>query len=133
VRAVPLFAVLVLCSACLRAQSDDPAEAYQAFVHGAQKGDAKTAYDALSSASKAVIEARLHALAAASDGGVRDDPGALLFAQIRRPEPLGEVTVAHKEADSAVLKVSSPGGRTAEVHLVKEGNVWKVDLAAALQ
>jgi hypothetical protein len=123
---------LGLCTACPRARSDDPVEAYQAFVKSTQKGEAKAAWSFLSAATRTEVEARSHALAAASDGGVRDDPTALLFVSLQRPEPVSEISLQRRDDAVATVRVST-ASRTAEVRLVKEDGAWKVDLTDALK
>jgi hypothetical protein len=126
------LAALGLCAGCPPARSDDPVEAYQAFVKSVQKGEAKAAWGFLSTATRAEVEAHTHALAIASDGGVRDDPGALLFASLQRPEAVSEISLERRDDSVATVRVST-ASQTAEVRLVKEEGAWKVDLTDTLK
>jgi hypothetical protein len=132
VRSASAFLALALCAGCPGNRSDDPVEAYQAFVKSAQKGEIKAAWGALSAATRAEVDGRTHALAAASDGGVRDDPTALLFSSLQRPEPITEISLQRRDDTAATVRVST-ASRTAEVRLVKEDGAWKVDLTEALK
>ena len=127
-----LVFVVLACSACQRPRGDDPAEQYLLITKSAQRGDSKTAFAALSSATQRKVEAQARELAALSDGGVRDDPPNLLFRQLQLPSAAPDITVTKRDANTAILKVVV-GARTADVRMVLENGVWKLDLLDVLK
>jgi hypothetical protein len=124
---VALFG-LAVAAGCDRLKSEDPVDAYLAVSRAVQKGDLKDAYGAVSQKTRQALDARAHEIATLSDGGVHDDPAAMLFGQVGHPPPVGEVTLARREGDVAVLKVNG-----SEVRMVREDGAWKLDLVDRLK
>lgn len=129
VGALMVAMVLVTASGCRPRAT--PEATYREFVEALQRGNNRRAWALLSPATKQQVEARSKAIAAASQGVVRDDPEVLLF-QGTRPGPIGEVTTLESSDTTARLKVASASG-TSEVKLVKDGGKWLVDLTETLQ
>lgn len=105
--------------------------AYSALATSVDKGEYPKAYEALSSPTRQILEARARKLHADSDGGVRDDP-ASLFVSANGPTPApDDVRLVSSDDRRAVLRVRSPRGER-EVVMVKEESGWKLDLTEAL-
>ncbi len=117
--------------ACARAPSDSPEAAYRAFAEALRRGDGRTAYAALSSATRERVEARTRAVSEASQGLVKNDPALVFFQSGTRPGPLGELTRVSADDAQAVLEVAGASGPQ-EVKLVRESGRWLVDLSDPL-
>jgi type IV secretory pathway VirB6-like protein len=103
-----------------------PETAFSAFSDALRRGDARTAYDALSSSTHTAVEARARAISEASKGVIKNEPAALVFQSGVKPQAAGEVKLVRQDDASAVLAVGSP---PSEVHLLKENGRWVVDLS----
>src|SRR5579872_1409783 len=111
---------------CDRAGGDDPAQAYLSIGRNLQKGETKAAWGSLSAASRKALEARAHQLFEISDGGVKDDPQALVFSQMERSSPNTTASVERRDGDRASLTVTTVGGKKGTVEMVHEDGSWKL-------
>jgi hypothetical protein len=127
-----LLCLVLMATACPRAAGDDPVEAYQSLVRNAQRGEVKAGYAALSTQTRHLLDNQSKALSAASDGGVKDDPAGLFFAQLQRPAAIIEISVTERDAGTALLKVSGATGASV-VRMLKEDGAWKLDLTDTLK
>lgn len=118
--------VAVGLAACDKPRGGSPVDAYASFARAAQRGDAKAAYALLSLRAQQQLARGAKDVSSASGGAINDDPAALAFSAAPRPEPVTEVKLISESGDQAMLAVKA-GGRTAQVKMVKEQSVWKVD------
>ncbi len=126
----PMFAlVLLACPPAPRA--DRPEEAYLAFTQALQRGNAKGAWELLSTPTRKAFQTQAKEISRASGGAVSADPMRLAFAVPGKAPVVTEVKAVQVEGDEATVAVTA-GGRTQEQRMVKEGASWKVDLQAAL-
>ncbi len=123
-----LFAVGVM--ACERPGPRTPEAGYRVFAEAVRKGDTHAAWTALSRPTRAAVEARAHAISAASGGLIKDDPALMLFQSGTRPAPAGEVTLVQSDGGTAVLEVAGPSGPR-RIAMVRDGEAWLVDLSGA--
>lgn len=128
-RQVFLLAVVAL-GACQRAPAGTPQAAFLAFSDALHEGDTAVAYEALSQATRTAIEGRAKAIAAASQGTIKEEPALMLFQAGVKPMPVGEVKVVQADDRSAELEVTV-GGTQQRVKLVKDGQRWMINLADA--
>jgi hypothetical protein len=119
---------MLALGSCDKSGGDDPAQAYLSIGRNLQKGETKTAWGTLSAASRKTLEARSRQLFEVSDGGVKDDPQALVFSQMERLSPNTDAAVESRDGDRAVLTVTATGGKKGTVHMVREDGSWKLDL-----
>jgi len=113
--------------ACARPPAT-PEATYRAFAHAVAERDAEAAYALLSSDTRAWLEARARALAAAAPGIVPGSAEKLLIGDAAlAARPLARVVVVRATPDDAVLRVTEQGGRVGEVELVREKG-WRVRL-----
>lgn len=125
-----LAAALAAVLACARPAG--PVAAYRAFVAAARRGDADGAWALLAKRSRAALDARATAVAAASGGVVPASAKELLLGDAATRAPrIEEVLVLRESADAAVLKIALHGGGEGEVSLVREGGRWRVVLPEA--
>ena len=126
---------LVGLSGCRVDRSDTPDDAYRQFSSALKRNDLTTAWDSLSAQTRAILEERSKAVAAASKGAIKDEPSLpklLTFVSGVRVQPVGEIKVLNLEGALAVLEVTEPQGKR-EQKMVKVGNRWYVDLTDSLK
>lgn len=127
-----LFATLLLVWALVGfvgcRGSTTPDAAYKAFHKDVQQQEYKKAYNALSEASRAAIDAQAQKLKEASGGSLKAEPYELFFVNSAPPADVTEVTVVREEGDVATVRVLS-SGQAREVRLVREASGWKIDLS----
>lgn len=133
--ALALSAALLagLASGCNN-QRETPEDALRRFISDVKQHRLQQAWGALSTASKADLEERAKALADAAGDKSERKPERLLVEQLellvlRSPE---SISVASRLDKDVVLRVSVEGGESANVHMVREGAGWKVDLMRSL-
>ena len=125
--ALSLAVLLAAAPACRRAEG--PADAYRAFAAAAREGDAAAAWNGLSEASRAALDARAKELSARTDGAVPASGAHLLLGRAARSAPrIANVVVVRESAGDAVVRVEGEGGGAREVPLVREGGRWRVVL-----
>lgn len=124
---------VALVVGCNRPRWDTPIDAYKSFARALEKGERNTAWNALSSESRKIVEARSKAVSQASGGAIQDDPQLLVFGGNFTASPIDEVKVVKQEGDVATLSVSPRGGQAREVRMVKEGEAWKLDVSELLK
>jgi hypothetical protein len=130
--ALALLLALAALPGCRR--SAGPAEAYRAFAAAARSRDpdaANAVWSMLSERSRAALEARAKAVAAAAPAGVIPPSGKeLVLGNLSVTSArLRSAVVVRESRDAAVIAVEEegrPGAR--EVSLVREGGVWRVVL-----
>ncbi len=121
------FALAVSLSACR--SSDGPAERYRAFAAAAREGDAAAAWSMLSRKTRAQLDARARAVAAAAPAGVVPASGEnlVLGDLASRAQRLRSVLVVRESQGAAIVSVETEGGGPArEVTLVREDGAWRV-------
>ena len=93
--------------------------------------DEKAAWDLLSSATRARLEAQARVAAAAAPGVVPSSARALLAGDAPLAVlPPTSITVVESGPERALLRVEAPGAKPQEVVLVRERGGWRVDLPA---
>lgn len=122
----------LLLGACAREPAGSPEAAYRAFAEALRRGDGRTAYAALTPATKAKIEARSKEVSQASGGLVKDDPALIFFQSGTPPGPIGQVKRVSGDDAVAVLEVAGAQGPQ-RVKLVHETGRWLVDLSESLE
>ncbi|HEY7725368.1 MAG TPA: hypothetical protein VH880_08540 [Anaeromyxobacteraceae bacterium] len=124
-----LLVPALLLSACVPRDAP-PDAAYRAFARAAAERDADEAWRLLSARTRAWMEARGRAAAAAAPGVVAaSGPRLLLGDAALATAPVREIEVLRREGDAAVLRVVDAAGAAAEVRMVREGGAWRVELA----
>lgn len=129
--ALLLVVAMVTTVGCRRAAANTPEGAYRGFIEALQKGQTRKAWALLSPATRERVQERSKAIAAASQGTVRDEPELLLF-QGTRPGPLGEIVQVSADEATALLRVASASGPR-DVRLVKDSGRWLIDLSDTLE
>ena len=128
---LPVLALALLLAApgC---QGDLPPDAaYRALVRAMSERDEKAAWDLLSSATRARLEAQARVAAAAAPGVVPSSARALLAGDAPLAVlPPTSITVVESGPERALLRVEAPGAKPQEVVLVRERGGWRVDLPA---
>jgi hypothetical protein len=108
-----------------------PEVAYERFSTALRSRDAKSAWETLSTPTRTVLAQRSKAIAAASQGVIRDDPQSMVLQSGVKPREISGVRLVSASGDAAVLEVVSDSG-TQQVKMVKEGALWLVDLSDTL-
>ena len=123
------LALLLAVPAC---QRDLPPDAtYRALVRAVSERDEETAWNLLSSATRARLEAQARVAAAAAPGVVPASARALLAGDAALAVlPPTSIAVQQSGPDRAILRVEAPGTRPEDVVLVRERGGWRVDLPA---
>ena len=134
-RCLAIVVSVVLLAACERPVSkpSSPEATYRQFAEALRGRDPKLAWELLSPSTKTAAEARSKAVAAASQGVVRDDPMIMVLQSGVLPDPtIGDVTVKTAGDPVTVLEVGAPTRRQA-VTMVKDPitGSWSVDLSGA--
>ena len=128
--------LLVLCLlGCKAAEAPPPGaagpvEAVQEFAEAIQRGDAAAAYALLSSRTQREadrIAAQARAAVGADAGGVPESGRQMLFASAL-PQGKVEVHEISRQGDAAQVEVIDQSKRARTFRVVREGDVWKVDL-----
>jgi hypothetical protein len=132
-----MVSLLLVLTVSLGAGCDKPAPhtpeaGYRAFAEALRRGDSRTAWSSLSSASRAVVEARSKAISEASKGVIKDDPALMLLQSGTRPAPVGQVKLLGSDGGTAVLEVTS-GAVVQQVQMVRDGDLWVVELSDILR
>jgi hypothetical protein len=122
---------IVVVLACERPAPRSPESAYRAFAEAVRHSDARAAWATLSRPTRAMLEARSKAIAAASGGMVKDEPAMMVFQSGTRPAPVGEVKLLQSSESQAVVEVTGAAGPQ-RVKLVHDGEEWLVDLSDVL-
>lgn len=124
--------VAVAATSCRGARFDQPDLAYASFLSALRQGEAKAAYECLSSESKRLYEERARELARASGGSLHEDPAMLAFGTGVRPQKPDTIKVVQVEKETALVEVTV-GGRVSTQAMVREGTRWMVDLSGAIK
>jgi len=123
--------LLVLCLlGCKAAEAPPPGaagpvEAVHEFAAAIQRGDAAAAYALLSSRTQR--EADRIAAQARAAAGVPESGRQMLFASAL-PQGKVEVHEISRQGDAAQVEVIDQSKRARAFRVVREGDVWKVDL-----
>jgi hypothetical protein len=119
--------LLALLTLSCSGGDERPDAAYRAFVRAVADRDAERAWALLSSDTRAWLEARAKAAAAAAAPGVVAPTGRqlLLGDGSVAPRALAELVVLREARDLAVVQASEEGGAAREVELVRERG-WRV-------
>jgi len=129
-RRAALFLCLFACKpAAPPPGAAGPVEAVQEFAAALQRGDAAAAYALLSSRTqRQADQIAARARAAAGDaGGVPESGRQMLFGSAL-PEGKVEVREVSRQGDVAQVQVVDKSGHARNYRVVREGEVWKVDL-----
>ena len=130
---VLLIALAVSATGCNRPDFTHPVAAYISLARALQKGDLKTAWNAISTETRTRLEERAKAISAGSGGALREEPASLFFGGSEDSRPLKEVKLLREEGNVAVLSVVPEEGPPREVRMVKEKDGWKLDASPDLQ
>jgi hypothetical protein len=130
---VLLLALAVPATGCNRPDFSRPVEAYLSLARALQKGDAKTAWNAVSTPTRERLEKRAKEISAGSGGALREEPAALFFGASYDRRPVKEVKLLREEGNVAILSVVPDEGPPREVRMVKEEDGWKLDASQDLQ
>jgi len=107
-------------------------DAYLSFSKAARKGDAKTAFNGLTDASRKAVEERAR-VASQAGGKATDAAAPAWFLSLGgRIEPVEKVELLSADAGTANVRVTTPSA-TEEVTLRKETGGWKVDITQMLE
>jgi hypothetical protein len=124
-RLVLALSGLSLAVACT-ARDAPPDAAYRAFARAMGERDAERAWALLSSDTRAWLDARAKAVAAAAPGVVAPSGRQLLVGDAALAlRPLASVIVLRESPDLAVVEVAEEGGAKRPVELVREKG-WRV-------
>lgn len=133
-RALTAIAVAsVALFACNRPRWDTPVQAYLSYSRALQKGDANTAWDALSQASQKAFEQKAKAVNEASGGNIPEAPKTLMLSGSASTAPIREVKLVKEEGNVATVSVVPEEGPAKDVRMVKEAGGWKLDVSEMLQ
>lgn len=130
---LPLIAMVAVLSGCNRPNWDTPVSAYLSYARALEKRDVKTAWGALSTETRKVLEARSAEVTKVSGGAVKDMPEALFFGGNFATEPVKEVSLVKQDGNVALLSVVPREGDPREVRMVNEGGAWKLDVSERLK
>ena len=120
--ALALALALVACAP----RDGSPEVAYRDFTRAVSEHDGDRAWDLLSSDTRAWLEARAKAAAAAAPGVVAPSGQQLLLGDAALAQrPLASALVVRESRDSAIVEAAEEGGPKREVELVREGG-WRV-------
>ncbi|MGA9524617.1 MAG: hypothetical protein WBV82_24380 [Myxococcaceae bacterium] len=128
-----MVALAVPATGCNRPDFTRPESAYISLARALQKGDVKTAWNAVSTGTRTRLEERAKAISAGSGGSLREEPAALFFGGSEVARPLKEVKLLREEGNVATLSVVPEDGPPREVRMVKEKDGWKLDVSQDLQ
>jgi hypothetical protein len=124
-------AVLALAS-CQRPKWDTPVDAFKSFQGALKRGDAKTAWEAISRDSRGRIESRLREVSQASGGVVPENETAMMALGTGiKTDPVGEVSLKESNGDVAVVLVKIKDAQR-EQRMVREDGKWRLDLLPLL-
>jgi len=113
--------------------TEEPVDAYLAFVRSVRKGDVKQAYGQLSTDTRTLLEKRAEEVSAASGGALKKDPMALFFTgSPRHGADVNEVKLVNRTDTRATVNAKA-GEQEKVITLVKEADGWKVDLTEQLR
>jgi hypothetical protein len=133
-RAVFLLASILGCSSPSAPPpgAAGPVEAAQEFAAALQRGDAATAYGLLSARTQRdADQLAAKARAAGGDaGGVPESGRQMLFGSAL-PQGKVEVRELSRQGDVAQVEVVDATHRARTYRVVREGNLWKLDLDLA--
>jgi hypothetical protein len=126
--------LLVVLAACKSARPD-PEEALRTFLTDLRNGRADAAWLALSEGSQKEINARHKALVDAGAKTKGAKPAQMLFEDLglMMVNPPESIAVASPHGQELMLRVSVKDGRSADIRMVREGELWKVDLTGSLK
>lgn len=132
---------LMLLAGCQKGPPTTPDGTFRLFTEQLRKQDSKAAFQLLSTKSRTRLETASKALAAASEGAVKDEPALLAFRTPHLPTPLVSIKVASQSDATATLEVHTcqkpldatgacpPDAVVQEsVVMVKEAQRWAVEL-----
>jgi hypothetical protein len=127
-RGLVLSVLLVSAIGCKPKAIDTPEAAYRNYAAALKRGDAKTAWAALSTKTKSAAEARAKQVESASGGMVKAEADRMLFASgVKAVEP-GEVKVLESGEANSTLEVKA-GELVWREQMVREDGRWRVDLS----
>lgn len=130
-----LSLIFVLSLLACHAERPDPEEVLRTFLADLRNGRAEAAWRALSEESRKELEHRHEALVAAGAKKSEATPAQLLFEDLglMMVNPPESIAVASPHGQEVMLRVAIKDGRSADVHMVREGDRWKVDLVGTLK
>ena len=122
-----------LLPACNKKNYATPVEAYLTFHEDARRSSPAT-FQALSTPTRQVLEARAKETAQASGGLLPENPAALLFmnAAVIPSVTRDQVQLVRADELQALLRVGGANGPR-EVRMIKEPAGWRVDLTDSLR
>jgi hypothetical protein len=127
--------LLLFLVGCKPAAPTAPEAAYRAFIELAGEAGAgnakaqKALLDAFDTPTRAALVAHEHAASvAAGHDVVPDDPIYQLFQGGAPPSAITDIKVVSEAGDVALLQVTTDGGGSGPVKLVREDGRWKLHL-----
>jgi hypothetical protein len=124
---------LIIAARCA-GHASTPEDTLKKFLGDLNAHRTDAAWSALSQRSKAELKKQAEALAAAAGEKPDLSPQALLdrseLMVLRAPE---SISISSPIGAEVTLRVSVKGGESANVHMIREGSEWKIDLAPSLQ
>jgi len=121
---LPALALALACAA----REPTPDATYRAFARAAGERDAERTWALLSSDTRAWLDARAKAVAAAAPGVVAPAGRQLVLGDAALAHrPLASVLVLRESPERAVVEATEEGGAKREVELVREKRAgWRV-------
>ncbi len=122
-----IFALLLSLAGC-KTDSASPEAAAERFFNHVRMRDSDAVWDALSEGSQSKLRDRHQALSATTG----DDPTAILSSlKLNALGAQEKPVVVSPLGDQVIVRLSGPRGST-DLHLVRQGPAWKVDLWRSL-
>ncbi len=112
-----------------------PEATVQMFLAAVAEHRAEDAWNTLSAPSQDALRRRHRALAEATGLTPSNDPAQILFEELALSagEPPEHINVVSPLGGVVTVRVTSAGEKAAEIRLVRENGVWKIDLAGSLE
>ncbi len=124
--------MIAMALSCTQPTSPTPEAAYATFALALRKGDTKTAWNALSSATKRAAQTRAQEISQSSHGMIKDEPALMLFQTGVKPLQDMEIVGADsRSADETWIRVRGANG-VQTVRMIREANQWTIDLSELL-
>ena len=105
-----------------------PVEAVQAFASAAARGDTEGAFSLLSLRTQREAD-EVASAARAKSGDAGPASGRQMLFTTALPQGKIEAREVSRQGDSAEVSVTDATGKSQSFHAVREGGVWRVDLA----
>jgi hypothetical protein len=133
VLALAILTVSGALTAC-KPRLGTPEDTLRAFLTEVKARRGREAWTLLSRSSQDALLGDARALAEASGAAPETDPQRLLFERTELLVLRGTeaITLASRPGDQVQLRVALPSGKGATIHMVREGEAWRVDLVGSM-